>query len=287
MRGLPRTLTFVLALEACGFASGDAPAQDADAGSVREGTASEKVPPAPLSALEGQFWVLDLEPIALRLIASPPASTPPQARWIKELQPEAVRGAGEGGVEKGRKAPEERASVAARDSARVYWYLVYTVSNAGTEDREAHLGISATVDGRQVYSDLYLPEIEKAVEKKEREPLWGKVDQMEVLAKRDPKDPRYHYFTFKAGEKRKCVAIFNAIDPNASKVTVRIAGLSNEVKRVAKDGGGPAELADRVLELRYERPGDEHGILADTFKPLGSEWVKRRTALEAGEPTAK
>jgi len=171
-------------------------------------------------------------------------------------------------------------------AGRVYWYMVYKLSNPGKEDRDILLSITAQSDGKKEYADLYLPSVEKAIEKKEREPLWGKTDEFEIVSKRDPKDPKYQYITLKAGETRKSVAVFNSIDPNASKIVFRIAGLSNEIKSIAKEDGGK-ELEERIRELRYERPGDEYGITADSFKLVGKEWVKKRVPLTAPKPASK
>ncbi|MBI4600545.1 MAG: hypothetical protein HY721_01155 [Planctomycetes bacterium] len=183
----------------------------------------------------GQFWVVDFELKALRMIA-----------------PKEGVGAGS-----------------------VYWYMLYTLSNSAKEDRQVFVNITATSDGGKRYADLYLPAVERAIERKENTPLWGKEDEFKVLAKRKPKDPKYHYLTLKAGEKRSCVAVFNRLEPTANKVTVRVAGLSNEVREVVKDDGSRL-LEERVRELRFERPGDEHAMSLDSFKLVGKDWVKRQ-----------
>ena len=169
-------------------------------------------------------------------------------------------------------------------AGRVYWYMVYTLTNTSDEDRDIYVSITATSDNNHLYSDLYLPSIEKAVEKKEGEPLWGKADEFELLQKRKPSDPKYHYTKIKAGEKRRCVAVFNRLDPNANKITVSVSGLSNEVKEAAKEDGTRL-LEERIRELQFERPGDEFAITMDSFRLVGKEWVRRQ--VEAPEATQK
>lgn len=163
-------------------------------------------------------------------------------------------------------------------AGRVFWYMLYTLENKTDEDLEIFVSVTATSDDKKVYSDLFLPSVEKAIEKKEHEPLWGKTDEMAVLAKRKPEDPKYRYMTLEAKQKRRCVAVFNAIDPNASEITINVAGLSNEIQRVVADDGTQL-LAERVRQLRYTRPGDEYGVSVDSFKLVSKEWVKREVPL--------
>jgi hypothetical protein len=185
-----------------------------------------------------QFWTTEFEPIHLKMIS-----------------------------------PRDGAGV-----SRVYWYMIYTLSNSGKEDRDLFVSISAVTDGKKQYSDLFLPAVEKVIEKKEKEPLWGKSDEFELARKREPKDPKMAYVTLKAGETRKCVAVFNAIDPNVSRLTIGVRGLTNDIKLLTKDDG-MKELEERVREFSYERPGDEYEITLDRFKLTGREWVKKRVPL--------
>ena len=239
----PAVFTSVEAQQSKGKASEKAKEQakdkkDAGGGAAPAPAEEEKAEATPLSSEKNQYWVLQFDPKALRMIA-----------------------------------PKEGTGV-----GKVYFYLVYTMENPDSEDHEAYVNVVAESDGKKEYADMYLPSIEKAVEKKEREPLWGKTDEFEILSKRKPEDPKYRYITCKAKEKRKCVAIFNAIDPNVSKLTIRVYGLSNEIRRVVA-ADGSVELEERVRELKYDRAGDEYGVVVDSFKLAEAEWVKRKVPL--------
>jgi hypothetical protein len=191
------------------------------------------------------YWVIDFEPQRLRMIS-----------------PKEGLGAG-----------------------RVYWYMIYDLKNAGGEDRDVFLEISAASDHGKTYSDMYLPSVERAIEKKEANPtLWGKTDIHALASKRERNDPKYNYFTLKAGEEKRCVAVFNRLDLNANKITIRVAGLSNEIGSAVKDDG-TRELEERLREFYYERAGDEYAPTLDTFVMKGKDWVKRKIAALPGGST--
>ncbi len=162
-------------------------------------------------------------------------------------------------------------------SGKVYWYMLYTLSNPSTVDRELYVQITASSDNNKEYADLFLPSVEKAIERKENAPLWGKANLFESSRLRKPKDPRHNYTTLRAGEKRECVAVFDRLDPNANKVLIRVAGLSNEIKEILKEDGARI-LEQRIRELHFERPGDEHAITLDSFTLMDKGWVKSQTA---------
>lgn len=240
---------------------------------------------------DGQFWVVDLEPIALRMFGADPSARSGLARAGsggasgRESSSPPAEGAKEAkkapaSKQEGEAAPASPGGRARGEpgSERVYWYFLYNLRNPSSEDREIFVNVTAVSDGIRQYSDVYVPEVERAIERKEKGPLWGKTDEFELLSKRDPKDPKYHYVTLPAKSTRQCVAIFRPIDPNASKITIRVTGLSNEIRRSKKDDG-TEELEHRVLELQYTRPGDEYGIALDTFKFVGKEWTKRKVPL--------
>ena len=216
----------------------DAKAGDAPAAEVNKS-------PEALLALSSLYWVLDFEPVHLRMIS-----------------------------------PREGLG-----TGRVYWYLVYRLGNTSKENRDCFVNITAVSDNNKQYADLYLPSVERAIEKKEGQPLWGKTDEYAIISKRKPDDPKYNYITLKAGEKRLCVAVFNHLDPNANKITISISGLSNEIRYVSKEDG-TKELEERVRELYFERPGDEYAITADSFKAVGKEWVKKKIQLADAKQSA-
>jgi hypothetical protein len=229
---------------------------------------------------QGQYWVIEFKPERLRMIA--PSTAPELAATRLRLQES--EGAPQEPSEKAAGSTEDaRAERRQKDKeggGRVYWYLVYTLENKTGEDRQLYVNVTAETDGKRQYADLFSPSVEKAIEKRERQPLWGKVDEFKTIADRDPSDPKYRYVTLEAGEKRRCVAIFSPIDPNVTKVKIRVTGLSNEVRRFVKDDGS-VELQHRVRELEYTRPGDEYAVALDRFKFVDKGWVKERVPLKS------
>lgn len=223
----------------------------------------------PEEAKEGEEKDAAKADAAPEVAANEPASDVPGAYWVLELEEKALRMI----------APREGIG-----TGEVYWYLLYTLTNTGKEDRDVYVSVTATSDNNKLYADLFQPSIEKAIERKENLLLWGKSDEFALLSKRKPSDPRYHYVTLKAGDIRRCVAVFNRLDPNANKITIRVAGLSNEIKEIKKDDGTRL-LEERVRELYYERLGDEHAITLDSFTLVGKDWVKKQTPApgSAGE----
>lgn len=160
----------------------------------------------------------------------------------------------------------------------VYWYLIYTLHNQSENERELFVSVIARTNTKKTYSDLFLPGVERAAEKRERRPLWGKTDQLAKVGERDPKDPKAQYFTLKPGEKRYCIAVFNRIDPAATKVALQICGLSNDVRLTTREDGNKV-LESRVKELSFERLGDEFEILEDSFRLKRNTWSKKEVVL--------
>ncbi|MBI4583440.1 MAG: hypothetical protein HY717_05390 [Planctomycetes bacterium] len=161
---------------------------------------------------------------------------------------------------------------------QVYWYMLYTVENKTGEERQAFLSISATSDRNKTYSDVHLPTVERAIEKKVGTKLWGKDDLYEEQKDRNPDDEYYHYTTVKAGEKRGCVAIFNKLDPGANHVNIFVRGLSNDLHLIEKEDGTRI-IEERMFALEYNRPSDEYEINLDRFNLKKKEWIKKRTEL--------
>ncbi len=165
-------------------------------------------------------------------------------------------------------------------SGRVYWYLVYSLRNKTGEDREIYVNVTATTDNKRHYSDMYLPNVELAAERKEGRSLWGKTDENRELAKRDPKSPVYQYFPLGADQQRECIAVFNRFDPAATRVRVRLAGLSNDIRVETRDDGTEV-IVSRVYEVTFHRVGDEFEILKDKFDRQRATWTKVETPLTA------
>ena len=162
---------------------------------------------------------------------------------------------------------------------RTFWYMVYSLENKSGADRNFLLSISAKSDRKRGYSDLFLPSVEKAIERQEDRPLWGKADKFKVLKDKSLGERKFSYTRIKAGEKRLCVAVFNKFDPNAKNITIRVTGLSNDIE-VISDPGGRTLLRERIRLIHLSRPGDEYEITNDSFKNLRMEWRKESTEVK-------
>ncbi|MCH2581978.1 MAG: hypothetical protein MK133_12380 [Planctomycetes bacterium] len=162
---------------------------------------------------------------------------------------------------------------------RTFWYMVYSLENKSGADRNFFLSISAKSDRKRGYSDLFLPSVEKAIERQEDRPLWGKADKFKLLKDKSLGERKFSYTRIKAGEKRLCVAVFNKFDPKAKNITIRVTGLSNDIE-VISDPGGRTLLRERIRLIHLSRPGDEYEITNDSFKNLRMEWRKESTEVK-------
>jgi len=162
----------------------------------------------------------------------------------------------------------------------VFWYMIYTIENKTGEDRRAYIAVTATSDKKKTYSDVVMPDVERAIERKFGQPLWGKADVRKAQEKeeRDTKDPYYNYETFASGKKRTCVAVLHRLDPRANKIRITVRGLSNDLKLIQNDDG-TRTIEERVYALDYERPKDQYKINLDRFIPKRKGWSKIRTDL--------
>jgi hypothetical protein len=271
---------FVAALGALSLALGPFPSASAQEEAAEEPAAEEPAAAEEEEAAPAEGDAEEAAPQAPRRKAAAAAAERrtinlypevPSVYWIADFEPRSLRMI----------APREGLG-----AGRVYWYMIYDLRNTGESERDLFIEITATSDNGKTYSDMYLPSVERAIEKKEADPnLWGKTDRQALSSKRERNDPKYNYFTLAPGEKRRCVAVFNRLDPNANKITIRVAGLSNEIGSVAKDDGSK-DLEERIREFYFERAGDEYAPTLDTFVLRGKDWVKRRIgAAVTGTPT--
>ena len=159
---------------------------------------------------------------------------------------------------------------------RLYWYLVYTLENKSEHAGDFFVTLRATSDKGRRYSDLALPSVEERIEKVEKRRFHSKSDLLDNDAEGGFGTAR----RFAPGDKLECVAIFNPIDPEADKITIRVHGLVDDIQIEELPGGG-YKVTERVFVLNYERPGDEFYTALDGFEFKGSEWTKRVTETPA------
>ena len=151
-------------------------------------------------------------------------------------------------------------------SGRTYWYLPYTIENKSGLDASFHVSLTASSDKNRRYCDIALPWVEKAVERRERKPLFSRVDMFKKSGAGELG------IDFPAGEKRECVALFNAIDPEADHIVIDVHGLVDDIEVEELPDNG-LRLTERVLRLEFHRPGDEFYTAMDSFQFTKKSWV--------------
>ncbi len=164
------------------------------------------------------------------------------------------------------------------NKGKVFWYVIYNIHNKTGEARNTFLSASATSDGKKVYADVYQPRVERAIEKKYGQPLWGKTDLIKLQKARDVKDVNYSFTPIPAGKRMDCVAILSKLDPGANKLKVTLRGLSNDLKLIESDDGNKV-VEERVFSIDASRPKDRYKIGLDRLIVKKQSWTKIRTPL--------
>ena len=101
---------------------------------------------------------------------------------------------------------------------------------------------------------------------RERKPLFSRVDMFKKHGAGELG------LNFPAGEKRECVALFNAIDPEADFIVIDVHGLVDDIEVEELPDNG-LRLTERVLRLEFHRPGDEFYTSMDSFQFEKKTWV--------------
>ncbi|MGE4602084.1 MAG: hypothetical protein AAEJ65_04190 [Planctomycetota bacterium] len=152
-------------------------------------------------------------------------------------------------------------------AGRTYWYLPYTLENKSGLDSTFYVGLRASSDKKRSYCDIALPWVEKVIERREGKPLFSRVD---LLKKNGAADLG---MGISAGEKWECVAIFNAIDPEADHIIVDVYGLVDDIEVEEMPDGG-LKITERVIRIQFHRPGDEFFTAMDSFRFKKKDWVR-------------
>ncbi|MGE4618565.1 MAG: hypothetical protein AAEJ04_02010 [Planctomycetota bacterium] len=152
-------------------------------------------------------------------------------------------------------------------AGRTYWYLPYTLENKSGMDGTFHVGLRATSDKKRKYCDIALPWVEEVVERREGKEFFSRAD---LIKKNGVADFGQ---AIAAGEKRECVAIFNAIDPEADNIVVDVHGLIDDME-VEELANGGLKITERVVRIQFHRPGDEFFSSMDSFRFEKKSWVR-------------
>lgn len=173
-----------------------------------------------------------------------------------------------------------RAVIGREPNLENYWYLPFTLRNEDQDDHGFFVEVTATDDKKNEYRSLAQPLVKEIARRRlgiaRDEPFFSHED---LTVAHDPTDvnapfPRkLDLPVIKAGTSARCVAIFKGPSPEADRLTIYVRGLTNDVI-VEKTAPHERKLTEQVLEIAYERPGDEFYRTEDPFEFAGRRWVR-------------
>jgi len=174
-----------------------------------------------------------------------------------------------------------------------YWWFAYTIKNVDKDAHSFSIAITAESDkGKNVakYIDTAVPEVTAEVRRilgvKEGETLDTQAELSGVApggqhtppAKDAPpagESAKLALPTVKPGQVRRCIAMFKAFDPELDVLTIRVHGLSSDVEvEPIADQPFRRKVRDRVLEIKYESPGDEFMTQVRPITFVSQKWVE-------------
>ena len=171
--------------------------------------------------------------------------------------------------------------VPGEDDSRIFWYMLYTVTNQTAQERVFVPNFILYTDTGQVLhgAEGVSPSVFEAIQARHRNPLLENVSSMTgVLLKGED-------------NAKDGVAIFTDIDPNARSFDLFVGGLSGEgvtvklpvkveiieadtegkVRKVVKD----TVVLHKTLRLHYRLPDDPSRRTGSPAVPDGSDYVMR------------
>jgi hypothetical protein len=176
-----------------------------------------------------------------------------------------------------------------------YWMLPYTLKNNDEHAHEFFIDITATSDkGNQEhrYHDQWIPDVYEESRK-----ILGVREGQQLLSQRELCMPppgtenalpqvrdratrttaHIALPTIQPGETLRCVALFNAFDPEMDRLTIKVRGLTNSSLLTHDAYTAPEPnrrvITEAVLQLHYRRPGDEFVHGQDPIEFVGRRWT--------------
>ncbi|HEY3246310.1 MAG TPA: hypothetical protein VGM03_23445 [Phycisphaerae bacterium] len=158
-----------------------------------------------------------------------------------------------------------------------FWYLLFTVTNNSGQDVEFYPTFDIVTDTLQTVeggADIS-PRVQDAIRERHKSEYPFFVDPTKLSGK------------LMQGEDnaRTSCAIFRTFDPQASRFTIYIAGLSGEIQRQRNVGFDPKQPESeknpkfftlrKTLAMTYELPGDPQTRKDATPARVNREWVMR------------
>ncbi len=189
----------------------------------------------------------------------------------------------------------------------VFWVLPYYLENTGSSDHKFFLTITGESDKGVTYRDnqygLVYEKIRTYLSLREQDVLWWNPDvtmahnrerarlstdvplvELAEPGDEDPTDPPFaapeddfpielNLPTIEAGERVYCVAVFRNLDREMDRLVITVKGLA-KVRSIEKVDDHVRRVTESVLQLTYERPGDEFYTLSDYVRFVKQEWVE-------------
>lgn len=189
------------------------------------------------------------------------------------------------------RVPSPQGGSAAELRVENYWYVYFELTNDGEDDRRIFIDLTARSDSAVDYHDVYSPAtfnkvraiLEDQGKLKRDEKLHSQVD----LSIPDSPDDlgadaatrKISQAIIKAGETKKCVAIFPRLDEDMDKLTISVRGLSNDVTIAAKEDHR-REISERVLQLEYKRLGNPHFTADKDPEFVTERWLTEKRSIK-------
>ncbi len=83
----------------------------------------------------------------------------------------------------------------------------------------------------------------------------------------------------KAGETRRCVAIFRGVSKQMDRLTIDVTGLTNDII-IEAVADHRRKITERVYQIVYKRPGDEFYPSMDAMSFVSKGWVDRERTIK-------
>ncbi len=166
--------------------------------------------------------------------------------------------------------PEPIVLLSAGGERKVYWYVIYTVTNRSKEDHLFVPQFTLITDTASIAKAGLHPRVFSAIKKNRKVPFLETPGKMHGKIRQGPDNAR------------TSVAIFAPIDRKTDAFTILVGNLSGEyVERplpgAEEDDPSEDEVARlrKTLALKYELPGDQWWLNLDKPVFKGKEWTWR------------
>jgi hypothetical protein len=186
-----------------------------------------------------------------------------------------------------------------------YWFLPYTLKNKDEHPHEFFIDVTATSDkGNQEYRyhDMWIPDVfdeaAKILGVREGHPLLsqrelcmppaGQQNTMPQISNPQVNESaKIALPTIQPGETLRCVALFQKIDPEMDRLTIKVRGLTSSSllthdAYVIPDSQPNRRIVNEaVLLLDYRRPGDEFAHGQDPIEFIGRHWADETRTIKS------